>query len=184
MTAPNAAMDALVRAAVSATGATGGWLLARERDAFVIRAVLVEQPGRLIGRRVPVSGTAGFVVSSSQPLALSNVRGDDRFAHESDDSLLRPSASVLSVPCSDEDETCGVLEVIDKAGGASFSYDDLEFVTLLADVAGPMLANDAGASRAAPEPRELAQGLAGLAVSNPVRYAALATMISSLLSHE
>jgi GAF domain-containing protein len=177
-------MHALVRAAVGATDATAGWLLAREREELVVRAVLVEQPGDLIGRRIPLAGTAGFVVSSSQPLALSNVRGDARFAPEDGDSVLHASTSVISVPCSDEDETRGALEVVDKAGGASFSYDDLELVTLLANIAGPMLALDGTTGPSAPEPHELADALTGLAVSNPVRYASLATMIGSLLAHE
>src|SRR5438105_10644725 len=135
MTVPNAAMQALVRAAVEATGAAGGWLLERERDELVVRAAHTEQPGRLIGRRGPLSGTAGFVVASSQPLALSNASADARFASDRDHAVLHGSSSVLSVPCSDDDETRGVLEVVDKAGGVSFSYNDLELVSLLADIA-------------------------------------------------
>ncbi len=184
MTAPNAPLQALVRAAVEATGATAGWLLEREREELVVRAAHAEHPGRLIGRRVPVSGTAGFVVSSSQPLALSNVSADERFAPSSDDAVLHAANSVISVPCSDEDETRGALEVFDKVGGASFSYDDLELVTLLADIAGPMLAHTGDAGLAVPEPHELADALNRLAVSNPVRYAALAALISALLAHE
>lgn len=184
MTVPNAPMQALVRAAVEATGAAGGWLLERERDQLVVRAAHVEDPGQLIGRRVPLSGTAGFVVSSSQPLALSNVSADARFASDRDDARLRRSNSVLSVPCSDDEETLGVLEIVDKAGGARFSYDDVELVTLLADIAGAMLAQTDDAGRAVPEPHELAGELNRVAVSDPVRYAALAATISSLLAHE
>jgi GAF domain-containing protein len=183
MTVPNAPMQALVRAAVEATGATAGWLLERERDELVVRAAHAEHPGRLIGRRVSLSGTAGFVVSSSQPLALSNVNADERFA-QTDDALLRASNSVISVPCADDDETRGALEVFDKAHGASFSYNDLELVTLLADVAGPMLVQNVGAGLAVPEPYELADALTRLAVSNPVRYAALAALMGALLAHE
>jgi GAF domain-containing protein len=184
VTVPNAAMQALVTAAVDATGAAGGWLLQREHDELVVRAAHGDDPGQLIGRRVPLSGTAGFVVSSSQPLALSNVGADARFASDRDNALLPCSNSVLSVPCSDEDQTRGVLEIVDKAGGAGFSYDDLELVTLLADIAGPMLAHTDDSGRAVPEPHELADALNRLAVSNPIRYAALATAISSLLAHE
>ena len=184
MTAPDAAMQALVRVAVEATRASAGWLLERERDELVVRAAESDDPGRLIGRRVPIAGTAGFVVSSSQPLALSNVGADARFAGARDRTMLAASTSVVSVPCSDDDETRGVLEVIDKDGGARFSYDDLELVTLLADIAGPMLVHDDDGAPPVPQPYELADGLSRLAVSNPVRYAALATAITSLLAHE
>jgi GAF domain-containing protein len=184
MTAPNAPLQALVRAAVEATGATAGWLLARERDELVVRAAHAEHSGRLIGVRVPFTGTAGFVVSSSQPLALSHVTADARFAPSSDDAVLHAANSVISVPCSDEDETRGALEVFDKVGGASFSYDDLELVTLLADIAGPMLAHTGDAGPAVPEPYELGDALSRLAESDPVRYAALAALISALLAHE
>ena len=121
MTVPNAPMQALVRVAVEATGASGGWLLERQRDELVVKAAEPEQPRRLIGRRFPISGTAGFVVFSSQPLALSNVNADERFAADPDSDLLRATTkSIVSVPCSDEDETLGALEVVDKSGGARF----------------------------------------------------------------
>ena len=71
--------------------------------------------------------------------------------------------------------------MVDKAGGG-FSIDDIELATLLAGIAGAALADGAPVA-APPDPAELGAALAALARSEPLRYAAVARVLSVLLDH-
>ena len=89
---------------------------------------------------VPVgAGTVGYVVSSGQPMAIAPRGADPRLSEGLGARLGRMPASLLCVPCHHEDAIVGALELVDKAGGAPFSIDDVELVTLLGGIAGAAL---------------------------------------------
>ena len=75
----------------------------------------------------------------------------------------------------------GALELVDKAGGAPFSIDDVELVTLLGGIAGAALSL-AGAEVPARPPAEVASELVELASSDPVAYARLSVVLEALLA--
>jgi hypothetical protein len=81
-----------------------------------------------------------------------------------------------------ESTACGALEVVDKAGGGRFTFDDVELVTLLAGIAAAALTTSAPAL-IAPRPTELAGDLQRLAETDAVRYAAVATAVNALLAN-
>jgi GAF domain-containing protein len=143
-----------------------------------------EDADALLGREVPAhEGIAGFVATSSQPLAFVPRPGDQRLLSGLDATLDPAPQSILCVPCSSADATVGVLQVIDKRGGGQFSFDDLEVVTLLAGIAGVAI-TQAGAGAAPPPPGEVAGDLAALATAHPARYAAVASLIGSLADRD
>jgi GAF domain-containing protein len=178
----SAVLQAIVDAATEATAATEGWILAPRDDRLHVLAAAGDRPGQLLGASVPASeGTAGYVVASGQPLALTP-RPDDARATSGVAGLLglRP-ASVLCVPCAGDDSVAGALEVVDKAGGGRFSLDDVELATLLGGIAGTALDEITGTASTVPSPAELAGGLERLAGTEPARYAVLAGAVSALL---
>lgn len=166
-------LDAIVRAAVDATGADGGWLLRAARDHFVVAAASNRER---VGEQRAMTGVAGFVVASGQPAAIQSRPGD------TDDvgagGLPGAPRSLLAAPCGAGD-VLGVLELVDAPGG-SFSFDDVELAALLAEVAGAALGESATAAPP-PHPARLADGLAALAASEPERYADVARAVETLL---
>ena len=134
---------AIVRAAVNATGATVGWLAALDDDALrVVAAAGTDAPVDLVDARVAAGGAARSCSRPANPWRSS--RG-----------VTTPSSRKVSRPRS---ESCphrccvcravtircwAALELIDKDGGGSFSFDDIEIATLLAGIAGAALSSDA-----------------------------------------
>lgn len=178
----NPVLDALLRAASMATGATVGVLLRLEHDALRAVATAGERAHALRGATAPVhAGVAGYVLSSGQPLALSVALGDPRLREGVTAMLAEPPQTVLCVPCSGDDEVLGVLLLLDRDGGAQFTYDDVELATLLAGVAGVALASDGGGLGQVPAPAELGGELERLAHTDPARYTMVATLLGALL---
>jgi GAF domain-containing protein len=162
------------------TAATAGWAMALRGD----RLVVVGAVGASELMDVDVaadSGTAGFVVTSGQPVAMA-ARSDDARLHEGVFGLLaeRPT-SVLCVPCSTADTVVGVLELVDKAGGATFSFDDVELATLLAGIAASAM-EAGGAETSVRSPEELGGELRRLAAADPAQYALVASLVEAILA--
>jgi GAF domain-containing protein len=177
----NPVLQSIVSAAIGATAAQRGWVLALEDGELRVVAALGEGAGDLMGVEVPSgSGTSGFVASSGQPIALSP-RSDDVRLAEGITALLgtRPT-SILSVPCGSED-VVGVLELVDKVGGGAFSFDDVELATLLAGIAGAALQAPGGEINVRP-PAEIGAELGRLASADPESYARVATVVEALLA--
>ncbi len=125
-------------------------------------------------------GTAAYVLASGQPVAMVP-RADDANAADGVAALLgtRP-ASVLCVPCAHDDDVLGVLELVDKAGGSPFTFDDVELITVLANIAGSALRESAGSDVRSPD--ELGGELRQLAANDPTAYIAVASVLEVLLA--
>ena len=166
--------------AASAMSAAAAWVVAVVGDG---RLAVVAAAGAAAGREgrpVPAdTGSAAYATSSGQPLAVAPRPGDDLGATAPPVIGRQPSA-VLSVPCDVDGTVVGVLELVDKPDGGRFTFDDVEVVTMLAEVAAAALARS-GRGPAVATPDELADGLARLAEDDPVRYAAVAAAIEALL---
>lgn len=168
---------ALIRAAVEATGAARGWLLRVEDDHLAVVAAHGDPAasGR-VGLLRPVAGTAGYVAASGQPAAIQTRPGDvDNVGAGGADAL--PS-SILAAPC-ESGELVGVLEVVDAVNG-SFTYDDVETLTLLAEIAGAALA-EGDELAAPPSPARLGEALSSLSTTDPGRYREVARAVEALL---
>ncbi len=91
---------------------------------------------------VPLEGSiAGWVVQTGEPLVVPDVRSDPRFYRLADEQSGTRTRSVLAVPLIARDNVIGVLEAINKRGGAEFSTEDLELLGVLGNQAAVAVQN-------------------------------------------
>jgi GAF domain-containing protein len=83
----------------------------------------------------PTEGIVGYVFSTGQPLALSDVASDPRFNRGAAERTGYVPRSIAAVPLLDEHGAQGVLQVLDKRGAATFSLSDMELLAVFADQA-------------------------------------------------
>jgi GAF domain-containing protein len=180
---PEPVLQALVEAAVTGTGGTDGWLLIPRGSALEVVAAAGPHATDVLGAMVDAdAGAAGFVLGSGQPMALSPRADDPRAAQGVAAIIGHRPRSVLCIPCESDAGVAGVLEIVDKADHAMFSFDDVELATLIAGVGGVAL-ETLGASHArALGPDELAGELRRLAANDPNRYEVVASLIAALLA--
>jgi len=179
----NTVLQTILQAAVDATAASKGWVLAVHGDELEVVAASGPEAGTLIGASSPVgSGTAGYVVASGQPMAMATRQDDPRSAEGILGLLDHRPSSVLCVPCGTEDEVVGALELVDKVGGGTFSFDDVELATLLAGIAGSALESSGEAVPAVRSPAEFAAELQRVASADPSGYGRVASVLEALLA--
>jgi GAF domain-containing protein len=88
------------------------------------------------GLRFPLGhGVAGLVAASGQPMAISNARSDARHAGEIAERTGYQPDTILCVPMVNDERIIGVMQVMDKSGGRSFSTSDIETLGLFAEQA-------------------------------------------------
>ena len=102
-------------------------------------ALLTEDGGELVyttasgdgadavaGMRMPASrGIAGWVVQSGQPVAVSDVRADPRFAPDVAEATGYLPETIVAAPVVADGEVLGVLSVLDRDAGRPGADDDL-----------------------------------------------------------
>jgi len=100
---------------------------------LVFRVAAGEQGQGVVGVSIlPDQGLAGYVFSTGQALALSDVASDPRFGRSVAESTAYVPRSIVAVPLVDEDRTIGVLEVLDKRDSSAFSLRDVELAGVFA----------------------------------------------------
>ena len=108
-------------------------LFERDPDRLEFRVAAGEQGAGAIGLSVPPSrGIVGFVFSTGQPLALSDVISDPRFDRATAERTGYVPRSIAAVPLIDEDHAVGVLQVLDKRTSPTFSLRDMELLAVFA----------------------------------------------------
>ena len=80
----------------------------------------------------PDQGIAGYVFSTGQPIALSDVANDARFGREAAEQTGYVPRSVVAVPLLDDEGSIGVLEVLDRRSQAAFDLRDIELAAVFA----------------------------------------------------
>jgi GAF domain-containing protein len=102
-------------------------------DRLVFRIASGEQGQGVVGVSIPTSqGIAGYVYSTAQSLAISDVQQDPRFGRDVAESTGYVPRSLIAVPLVDDHGTIGVLEVLDKRDSATFSLQDVELAGVFA----------------------------------------------------
>jgi putative methionine-R-sulfoxide reductase with GAF domain len=71
-------------------------------------------------------GIAGYAYSTSQPLAVADVRADPRFELAAAERTGYVPRSILAVPLADGDGVIGVMELLDRRDGEPFDLADVE----------------------------------------------------------
>lgn len=101
-------------------------------DRLVFTVAAGEHGEGVVGLAIdPGQGVAGYVFSTGQPLAISDVRSDARFGRTTAEQTGYVPRSLVAVPLLDDEGTLGVLEVLDKRGGA-FDLRDVELAGVFA----------------------------------------------------
>jgi GAF domain-containing protein len=86
--------------------------------------------------RIPIGhGIAGHVAVTGQPIAVSEASTDPRTATDIADRVGYRPDSILCAPLFYDDEVIGVLELLDKEDGSSFTADDIASLGLFANQA-------------------------------------------------
>jgi GAF domain-containing protein len=102
-------------------------------DRLVFRVAAGEQGQGVVGLSVPPSqGLVGYVYTTGQALALSDVERDARFGRTFAGQTGYVPRSIVAVPLVDEHGTIGVLEVLDKRNEVAFSLRDIELASVFA----------------------------------------------------
>jgi GAF domain-containing protein len=108
-------------------------LFERDPDRLEFRVAAGAQGAGAIGLSVPPSrGIVGFVFSTGQPLALSDVMSDPRFDRATAERTGYVPRSIAAVPLVDQEQTVGVLQVLDKHTSPTFSLRDMELLAVFA----------------------------------------------------
>jgi transcriptional regulator with GAF, ATPase, and Fis domain len=118
--------------------AEGGSVLLLDADTneFVIPYVAEQNPQaaeRLAGLRVPVERSiAGAVLREGHPIRVDDAHTDPRFFSEVERHTGVRLGSLIAAPLRARHGTIGVIEVVNRRAGDSFTDDDLAFLETLA----------------------------------------------------
>jgi GAF domain-containing protein len=108
-------------------------LFEQDPDRLEFRVAAGERGAGAVGLTVPpTQGIAGFVYSTGQALALSDVASDPRFNRDAAEQTGYVPRSIAAAPLLDEQGTVGVLQVLDKRGSPTFSLQDMELLGVFA----------------------------------------------------
>ena len=77
-------------------------------------------------------GIAGWVLEHGKPLFISDAQQDDRFFKGIDKSTGFQTRSMVAIPLFVKEKIVGVIEVINKVGGAYFDEEDKETLVVMA----------------------------------------------------
>jgi GAF domain-containing protein len=102
-------------------------------DRLVFRVAAGSQGDGVVGLAIASDeGVAGYVFTTGQPLALSDVANDARFGRKAAEQTGFTPRSLVAVPLLDDEGTIGVLEVLDKRDEAGFDLHDIELASVFA----------------------------------------------------
>src|SRR5665213_200074 len=108
-------------------------LLDEQADELVFEAVAGEGSDALVGMRLPSStGIAGWVLVTRQPIVLDDVQSDPRFSHETAAKTGYVPKGLMAVPLLFEEQSLGVLQVLDRPERSRFSLQEMELLGLFA----------------------------------------------------
>jgi GAF domain-containing protein len=111
-------------------------LYERDPDRLEFRVAAGAQGAGAVGMSVPPSrGIVGYVFSTGQPLALSDVGSDPRFDRATAERTGYVPRSIAAVPLMAEGQAVGVLQVLDKHTSPTFSLRDMELLAVFASQA-------------------------------------------------
>ncbi|HEX2221562.1 MAG TPA: GAF domain-containing protein [Candidatus Limnocylindria bacterium] len=108
-------------------------LFERDPDRLEFRVAAGARGAGAIGLSVPPNqGIAGYVFSTGQAIALSDVASDPRFDRRTAERTGYVPRSIAAVPLVDEGGPVGVLQVLDKRDSPTFSLRDMELLAVFA----------------------------------------------------
>ena len=130
-----AVLNSVVEATVALFGAEAASIALFDpaTNRLVFRVAAGTQGQGVVGVEIPPDqGVAGYVFTTGQPLALSDVARDARFGRDAAEQTGYVPRSLVAVPLLDDEGTIGVLEVLDKRNEAAFDLRDVELASVFA----------------------------------------------------
>ena len=131
-------LQSIVDAAARIFGAAAASISLIDEEEGVLEFKVAYGVGKedVVGRRIPLDkGIAGFVAMTGQPIAISDVQSDPRFAQDFAKSTGYVPRSILATPLISNDQVIGVMEVLDKIDAPSFGIQDMELLGVFANQA-------------------------------------------------
>lgn len=131
----NELLQTVVEAAARLFGAAASSiaLLDEEHKMLEFRVATGAGAREVVGMRIPMSqGIAGYVAMTGQPIAVSSVQEDPRFARDTAQKTGYVPKSILAMPLLYGDRPIGVIEVLDKIDAPSFGMQDMELLGIFA----------------------------------------------------
>lgn len=129
--AETALLQGIVDAAATIFDAEAASIALHERDPDRLRfrvAAGVQGQG-VIGVEIPTTkGIVGYVFSTAQPIAISDVMSDPRFDKATAQRTGYVPRAIAGVPLIDGETCIGVLQVLDKRSSPTFTLKDLELM--------------------------------------------------------
>ena len=117
-------------------------LLDEETNELTFEVATGEAGENLREMRVPADqGIAGWVLARNEPTLIADVASDERFYGQIDRSSGFQTRSMVAVPLTIRDRPIGVIEVINKRGGAQFTARDQELALAFAAQAAVAIDN-------------------------------------------
>jgi GAF domain-containing protein len=102
-------------------------------DRLEFRVAAGAQGAGVIGISVPpTQGVVGYVFSTGQPIAQTDVTSDPRFDHGTAQRTGYVPRSIAAAPLVDAGSPVGVLQVLDKHSSDSFSLKDMDMLGVFA----------------------------------------------------
>ena len=126
------------------------------------------------GMRIPsAQGIAGWVVQSGQPIAISDLASDPRFARETAEQTGYVPQTILAVPVQTAQQMLGVISLLDRDTRRPAAEQDMALLALFADQAALALAGvEAFSSLGRVLLAALADAAAGAGLGRALRQAA------------
>ena len=116
-------------------------LFERDPERLEFRVASGPKGAGAVGMTVaPNQGIAGYVYSTGEALALSDVAADPRWDRAVAERTGYVPRSIAAVPLVNEAETVGVLQVLDKHSAPSFTMRDMELLAVFASQAAAAIA--------------------------------------------
>lgn len=102
-------------------------------------------------------GIAGFVAQKGEPLLIPDVRKDPRWDKKISESVGFKTTSIACVPLKTDHKIIGVFEIIDKEDGSPIKEDDMNMLSVIADMASMAIINARKIDRVQKENMDLRQ---------------------------
>lgn len=116
-------------------------LFERDPDRLQFAVAAGPQGAGVVGISVPpTKGIVGYVFSTGQAIALSDVASDPRFDRSAAERTGYVPRSIAAVPLVDRESTVGVLQVLDKRSAPAFTLRDMELLAVFAGQAATAIA--------------------------------------------
>jgi GAF domain-containing protein len=107
-----------------------------DEEVLIFTAATGAGAEKIVGTTIPLgTGIAGWVVASGQPILISDVEQDPRFARDVAARTGYVPRSILAMPLEGQHDTLGVLSILDPGESQELRQGGMDLLALLAQQA-------------------------------------------------